>query len=231
MNTKTKWTSEGQADTPYMRARQEWDLRMGAAVVHAKNWRLAALGSLGLVGAALGGLIYLGAQPKAVAHIIEVDHLGSATYRGVVAKAAAEYVPSEAAIRYHLQRFIEDTRTVSSDPAVLKKNRLEAYSLVTSNGGNMLTAYVQKPENEPFRRASEERVAVELVAIVAVSKDTWQLDWRETRWDKNGNPMGEALWRGMLRVRLLAPKTAEAMAKNPIGLYVDEFHWDRVQPS
>ena len=25
------------------------------------------------------------------------------------------------------------------------------------------------------------------------------------------------------------PKTEEAMAKNPIGLYIDEFHWDKVQ--
>jgi type IV secretory pathway TrbF-like protein len=32
----------------------------------------------------------------------------------------------------------------------------------------------------------------------------------------------------MLRTLLQEPKSAEAMSKNPIGLYVDELHWDRV---
>jgi len=54
----------------------------------------------------------------------------------------------------------------------------------------MLTAYVSKPENEPFRRSQEERVSTEILAQVRVSNDTWQIDWRENNWDKNGNPMG-----------------------------------------
>jgi len=33
----------------------------------------------------------------------------------------------------------------------------------------------------------------------------------------------------MFRVMRETPKTEEAMAKNPIGLYIDEFHWDKVQ--
>src|SRR5437868_4842006 len=102
MDTKTKWTSEGDAETPHMRARQEWD-----------------------------------------------------------------------------------TRTISSDAAVIKKNWVDAYALVTPRGGNMLTAYVSKPENEPFRRSQEERVSTEILALVRVSADTWQIDWRESQWDKN----------------------------------------------
>jgi len=229
MESKTKWTTQGAADTPYMRARQEWDARMGSALVHARNWRLAAFGSLGLVLVALIGAIYLGSKPKAVPHIIEIDQIGNATYRGAV--GSSQYTPSEATVRYHLRRFIEDTRTLTSDQAVLKRNWLDAYALVTRNGGNMLTAYVQKPENEPFRRAQEERVNVEVLALVAASKDTWQIDWRERRWDRNGNPMGDVVWRGMLRVIFQTPKTEEAMARNPIGLYIDEFHWDKVTPS
>jgi type IV secretion system protein TrbF len=33
----------------------------------------------------------------------------------------------------------------------------------------------------------------------------------------------------MFRVLLQTPKTEQAMAQNPIGLYIDEFHWDKVQ--
>ncbi len=230
METKTKWTAEGEADTPYMRARQEWDSRMGSALVHARNWRLATFGALAAVVIALLGMIYLGRLPKAVPHIIEVDHLGAATYRGPVGQSG-DYAPSDAAIKYDLQRFIEDTRSISSDASIIKRNWLDAYSLVSSKGGNMLTAYVSQPEHEPFHRAAEGvRVSIEVVSAVRVSADTWQVDWRETDWDKNGNPVGQpALWRGMFHILLQMPKTEEAMQRNPIGLYIDEFHWDTVQ--
>ena len=73
----TKWTPDGTLDTPYRRARQEWDARMGSAVVHAKNWRLATFASMSAVVLATGGMTYLGSLPKAVPHIIEVDRLGA----------------------------------------------------------------------------------------------------------------------------------------------------------
>jgi type IV secretory pathway TrbF-like protein len=229
MDSKTKWTPDGDADTPYSRARQEWDARMGSAVVSAKNWRLANFASLGLVLLSIGGMIYLGAKPKAVPHIIQIDAIGAPTYFGAVGQAAGQYVPSDATIKYHLRRFLECTRTLSSDSAVLKKNWLEAYSLVTPRGANMLSAYVAKPGNDPFKRAASERVTTEVAAMVRVSADTWQIDWRETDWDKGGSPAATVVWRGMFRVLMQTPTTEEAMAKNPIGLYVDEFHWDKVQ--
>lgn len=228
MDPKTKWTPEGEGETPYRRARQEWDDRMGSAVVQAKNWRTATFVSLGAVLTALVGLVYLGAQPKAVPHIIEVDRLGAPTYRGPVAQG--DYVPPDAAIKYHLHRFLEDTRTISSDIAVVKRNWLDAYTLCSQRGGNMLTTYVQAPGNDPFRRALEERVTIEIISTVRVSADTWQLDWRETLWDKAGQPQAApVVWRAMLRTLAQVPKTEAAMIKNPLGLYIDEFHWDKVQ--
>jgi len=228
MDTKTQWTPDGEADTPYRRARQEWDARIGSAVVAARNWRLAAFASFGLVLVSLGGMIFLGAKPKAVPHIIQIDAIGAPTYLGPVGQAAKDYVPSDATIKYHLRRFLEDTRTLSSDAAVLKKNWLDAYALVTPRGANMLSAYVQKPENDPFKRAASERVTTEVASMVRVSADTWQIDWRETAWDKSGAPSAPVVWRGMFRVLLQTPQTEDAMAKNPIGLYIDEFHWDKV---
>ena len=223
----TKWSPDGPLDTPYLRARQEWDSRMGSAVVQAKNWRLATFASLGAVLLSTGGVIYLGSLPKAVPHIIEVDRLGAATYHGPVGQS--DYVPTEAVITYHLRRFIEDTREISSDLAVLKKNWLDAYLLLTPRGGNMLSAFVQKPENDPFRRAQEERVTIEILSVVRAAGDTWQIDWRESSWDKGGSPLGEPIiWRAMLRTVVATPKTTEAMQKNPIGLYIDELHWDKV---
>ena len=223
----TQWQPDGTLDTPYLRARAEWDARMGSALVHAKNWRLATFASTGAVLLMAGGLIYLGSLPKAVPHIIEVDRLGAAVYHGPVGET--RYVPSDAVVSYHLRRFVTDTREISSDLAVLKSNWLDAYALLTPRGGNMLSAFVQKPENDPFRRAQDERVTVEILSTVRAAGDTWQVDWRESSWDKNGALLGAPVtWRAMLRTLLAPPKTAEAMKKNPIGLYIDELHWDKV---
>lgn len=230
MEARERWAPEGAADTPYMRARQEWDARMGNAVVQAQNWRRATFASLGVVFLSTFGLVYLGAQPKAVPHIIEVDRLGNAIYRGPAGQAAAAYTPSDAVLKYHLRRFVEDTRAISSDAAVLKRNWLDAYNLVTPKGANMLTAFVQEPGHAPFERAKEERVGVEVLALVRVSEDTWQIDWKETTSDRNGIQLGPPLeWRGMFRVLMQHTKDQQAMERNPIGLYVDEFHWDKVQ--
>jgi type IV secretory pathway TrbF-like protein len=225
--TTSTWRPDPEPSTPYRRARQEWDDRMGSAIVHARNWRLASFATLAALFVAILGMIYLGRLPKAVPHIIEVDHLGGATYRGPVGET--QYTPSDAVVRYHLQRFVENTRTISSDVAVLKKNWFDAYTAVTPKAANMLTAYVQAPEHDPFRRAQEGRVTLQTVSTVRVSQDTWQLDWRETTWDTHGTPVGApTLWRGMFKISLQPPTTEAAMAANPIGLYVDEFHWDTV---
>jgi type IV secretion system protein VirB5 len=230
MTAPTHWKPEGDLETPYLRARQEWDARMGSALAHARNWRLAALVSQGAVIVALVGLVVLGAQPKAVPHIIEVDRLGAAVDRGPVGLAARDYTPPDAVLKYHLRRFIEDTRSLSSDAAVLRKNWLDAYALVTPRAARMLSATVQAPAQDPFQRAQDETVAVELLSAVRVSADTWQLDWRETTTDKSGARSGApTVWRGMFHVLLLRPKTEEQMSQNPLGLYIDEFHWDKVQ--
>ena len=42
----------------------------------------------------VGGMIYLGAMPKAVPHIIEVDRLGAAVYLGPVGQSATTSRPT-----------------------------------------------------------------------------------------------------------------------------------------
>ncbi len=222
-----KWPAGSDLDLRYLRARQEWDDRMGSATVQAKNWRLAALLGYGLNLVCIAGMIYLGVQPKAVPHIVEIDKLGATSYRGPVGQALRDWTPSEASMRYQLRRFVDDTRTVSADPALMKKFWTDAYTLVTENAANMLSTYVEK--SDPMKRVETERVNVEVTSVVPVSKETWQVDWRETVWGKSGQQISNSMWRGMLRTVVRPPETEDQLMRNPIGLFIDEFHWDRVQ--
>ena len=223
MKTGKKWLPQGELDTPYKKAGQEWDNRIGSAVIQAKNWRLATVLTLVFVAMpCIAGMIYLGAQPKSVPHIIEVGRDGGATYRGEIGKSWERYKPSDPSIRYHLQRFIQDTRMISSDAGVIKSNWIDAFKLVSAKGANTLSAYVQK--NDPFIRAAKERVGVDFLSIVRISENSWQVDWKESQWGVMGEPIGETFWRGIYKVVIQQPKTEKQLEANPIGLFVDEFN-------
>jgi type IV secretion system protein VirB5 len=201
---------------------------MGDAVVRAANWRLIAFGELALLFVSTVGLIILGAQPKAVPHIVEVDKLGAATYLGPADKTALrDFKPSAASLQYHLRRFVSDTREISSDVAVLKRDWLDAYKLVTPNAANQLSAYVR--ESDPFKQIEAQvRVSIQVNVVVPVSRETWQVEWTETDWDDHGNPTGTSTWRGNFRILLRVPDSEEELASNPLGLFIDEFHWARL---
>ena len=49
-------------ETPYQKAGQIWDERIGSARVQAKNWRLMALGCLGLCFVTSGALVWRSMQ-------------------------------------------------------------------------------------------------------------------------------------------------------------------------
>jgi type IV secretory pathway TrbF-like protein len=216
--------------SPYTQARKEWDARMGSAVIQAKNWRLLSFAVTGLLFASLAGNVYLGKQPKAVPHIVDVDALGAPTYRGPAEALTAHFTPSEPLIRYQVRRFIELTRTVSSDNVLLRKYWVDVYKMLTTGGSTLLTDWVHEHEHNPFERAPKETNSIEILSAVPLSASSWQVDWRETTWTRNGQPSGKPIvWRALLQVVLHAPETAQQIVDNPLGVFIDEFHWDQIQ--
>lgn len=199
---------------------------MGSAVVQAKNWRLAAV-SLGvLLAGSVAGNVWLGRQPKLVPHVIEVDALGDVAYRGPAGDTT--FAPNEALVRHQLRGFVDRVRTITSDKVLLKKNWISVYKMLTPTGSTLMTEWVHT--SDPFLRAQTETAAVEILSAVPLSAESWQIDWRETTWDTYGQLRAKPMvWRAMLKIRIVPPTTREQMVDNPLGLFVDEFHWDRVQ--
>ena len=52
-----------EPETPYQKAAQVWDERIGSARIQARNWRLIAFGNLLLAAGLAGGLIWQAANP------------------------------------------------------------------------------------------------------------------------------------------------------------------------
>ena len=57
--------------TPYQKASQVWDERIGSSRLQAHNWRLMAFGCLGLSIALLGGLVWLLRSGSAVPYVVD----------------------------------------------------------------------------------------------------------------------------------------------------------------
>src|SRR5258705_2589521 len=65
-----------QPETPYQKAAQVWDERIGAARVQAKNWRLMAFGSLILSAGFSFALVWQSLSGTVVPLVVQVDKFG-----------------------------------------------------------------------------------------------------------------------------------------------------------
>jgi type IV secretory pathway TrbF-like protein len=74
----THYGKTPQSETPYQRAAQVWDERIGSARVQAKNWRLMAFGCLTLSAGFAAALVWQSARGTVVPWVVQVDRLGEA---------------------------------------------------------------------------------------------------------------------------------------------------------
>jgi type IV secretory pathway TrbF-like protein len=180
--------------TPYQKAAQVWDERLGSARVQAANWRLAALSATSLsVMLGLTVLLIVG-RSSVVPYVVEVDRLGEVR---AVGPAIEAYQPSDAQIAHFLARFIENVRSLSVDPVIVRTNWLHAYDFVTDRGVQTLNEYAR--EADPFTKIGAKTATAEVTERFT----------------------------GVVSVILKSPSNAETLRKNPLGLYVHSLNWSR----
>ena len=208
-----------QPETPYQKAGQIWDERIGSARVQAKNWRLMALGCLALSFATSGALIWRSLQSTVTPYIVEVDETGAAK---AVGPATEPYRPTDAQIAHHLARFITDVRGLSTDPVVVRENWLRAYEYVTPQAAATLSAEAEA--NDPFAEIGRRSRAIEVVSIVRVSDQSFQARWIEKTYEQ-GALRDAKRFTGMFTIVLQPPREAARLRVNPLGLYVHSLSW------
>jgi type IV secretion system protein VirB5 len=211
----------GEPVTPYQRAGQLWDERIGSARVQARNWRLMAFGGLLLSTGLSAGLLWQSMQSRVVPYVVEVDSLGEAR---AVAPVEEGYRPTDPQIAWHLGRFISNIRSVSLDPVLMRQNWLSAYDFVTERGARFLNDYARSAQ--PFAEVGDRTVSVQVTSVVRASDRSFQVKWIETAYER-GTLAGISRWTAILSVEVKPPKSAEDLRKNPLGLLVDGIDWSR----
>ncbi|MDF2114006.1 conjugal transfer protein TrbF [Roseiarcaceae bacterium H3SJ34-1] len=210
-----------QPETPYQRAAQVWDERIGSARVQAKNWRYMAFGSLILSAGFAVALVWQSARGTVVPWVVQVDNLGQTQ---TVAAATADYRPTDPQVAWHLARFVEQVRSIPADPIIVRQNWLRAYEWTTDRGAAALNDYARA--NDPFAKVGKQQVAVEVSSVIRASADSFRVAWTERRYE-DGKLSATERWTAILTIVVQPPHDAERLKANPLGIYINAISWSR----
>lgn len=210
-----------EPETPYRRAGQLWDERIGSARVQASNWRLMAFGGLVLTTGLSGALVWQSMQSRVIPYVVAVDNLGQAQ---AISPADREYRPTDPQIAWFLARFITDIRARSLDPVLMRENWLQAYDFASKRGAIFLGEYARS--SNPFADVGDKTVSVQVTSVVRASASSFQVKWAERAYER-GSPAGTSRWTAIITVLLRPPRDADTLRRNPLGLYVDAIDWSR----
>lgn len=217
----THYGKSPEPETPYQKAAQVWDERIGSARVQARNWRLMAFGSLILSAAFASALVWQSARGTVVPWVVQVDNLGQAQ---TVAPAAADYRPTDPQIAFHLGRFIEQVRAIPADAIIVRQNWLRAYEWTTDRGAVALNDYARA--NDPFAKVGRQQVAVEVSSVIRASPNSFRVAWTERHFE-NGQLATTERWTAILTIVIQPPRDAKRLRANPLGIYVNAISWSR----
>lgn len=216
-------------DVPYLNARRTWNDHVGSVISAKQMWQMVGLISLMIALVAVGGAIYLGKQSKFVPYVVTVDKLGEAVAAGPADLAAK---PDNRVIKASVAAWISDARTVTPDVSLERKAIFSVYAMIGPRdaAAQKMNDWLNgSPESNPFARAANETVDVQINSVLQQTPETWEVDWTETTRDRQGILIDKPVaMRALVTIYFVAPTTTttdEQMRMNPLGIYVRDFSW------
>ena len=115
-------------------------------------------------------------------------------------------------------------RGLSADAIVLRQDWLRAYDFATDRGAAALNDYARV--NDPFAKLGKLQIAVEVSSVIRASPESFRVAWIERRYD-NGQLAATERWTAILTIVIEAPRDADRLRKNPVGIYVNAINWSK----
>jgi type IV secretory pathway TrbF-like protein len=214
-------------ETAFRAAQQAWDLRLGSAVVSARNWRFACLSTLALLGLTAATLLALINQQRVIPVLVGVDkETGEARTLGPVEQT--QYQPGELEVKYFLAQFIRNVRSVPLDPVVIRQNWVKTYAFLRADAAALLNEMTQKDPNSPINKIGKVLITVQPLSIVKIpDTSSYQLRWQETVFSPHGQKEDEYTMLATVIIELDPPKDEQTLQDNPLGLFIKNFQWNR----
>ena len=210
----------------YENARREWNERYGDYIASARAWRRTAIAAMLVAAIAVGGIVWIGAQSKLVPYIVEINKQGVAL-AAQPAEQANNVKDQTRIVKAVLARWIVDLRTVTPDVNLEKSALSEVYAHLNRNDPAEAEVNGFFSKNNPFQKAGKELVSAEVLGVLKVSPQTWQVEWNETTRDRGGHVSRESRMKAMVTIEIVPPETEQTIRDNPLGLYVKNVNWTK----
>ena len=219
-----KFKSAESIETPFRKGQAEWDNRIGTTVAQARNWRMACVATSLTSLILAGGLIAVSLQRKVFPVVVTVDP-SSGRAESLGAAGNLHYEVSEREIRYFLNQFILNVRTLPLDSVLLRRNWEAAYAYLSNSAATVLNEIAAKEALE--RKVGEDSTIIELISITRIGEsNSFQARWKETLFKGTGGTERQIL-NGVFTIETRAPATEEQIMLNPLGITITAFQWNR----
>ena len=80
--------------------------------------------------------------------------------------------------------------------------------------------------DDPFMSLGRVGRTVHIRSIIARSDHAWEVSWIERSTNETGTPEPQ-LYTGVFTITTRAPRNADEIASNPLGLFITDFSWSR----
>ena len=223
----------GEQENPYLSARRTWNEHMQTLIAARQAWQIMGMLALLVTLVSVAGMIHIGQQSKFIPYVVEIDKLGQTAAVAIADKAE----PADTrVIAAALSACITNARRVTPDVVLQRNAVFDVYAMLPTNAPatqKMTEFYNGTDDASPFKRATQEMVSTEISSAMAITPETWQIDWLETTRDRQGVLKGRPVpMRAMLTIFIVPPTpatTEEQLRKNPLGIFIRDFSWSRLQ--
>jgi type IV secretion system protein TrbF len=207
---------------PFLDARREWNERFGEYVAAKRLWQSVALMSLALAGAGFWFGLSQAGKTKVVPYLVEVDQLNQVAYAGPIPSSP---VVNPKILQALIAEFIRNFRGISVDAKVQRTmvDKVYAFLSRSDSATRTINEYYQTKENNPFERAKEVTVSVDVKTVLATSDKTYRVEWEETVYSRDGTVRERNNYRAEVSIALTPSKTGEQVLVNPLGLFITNF--------
>ncbi|WP_412058709.1 VirB8/TrbF family protein [Bartonella sp. DGB2] len=226
-------TENNNTKNPYLSPRRVWNEHVGSLVSANQTWQFIGILSMLIALTSVAGIIYIGKQSKFVPYIVEVDKIGQAVGMGTVRPTTTVDTRIARAI---VADFITNARLVTPDIALQRNAILKLYAFLNPNDPAALKMNEWLNGNadaNPFKRAENEMVSIEITSILQQSPQTWQVDWKENTRNRQGGfvkpPENMRALVNVYTVETNSETKEEQLLANPLGVYIKDFSWSRIQ--
>jgi type IV secretion system protein VirB5 len=207
---------------PYALGRKEYNDRYERLAQNAASWKRVAFLMLLLMSVSTEVILWMAQSVKVVPFIVQVDRHG---YQVAVQAVAASNVTDDRIVMARVADFITNMRSVYSDRTALVSLLMKSYDSIEagSPAQGKLDAYFR--ENNPLTRHNV-GVSITMQSVLRAAPDSnvlWQAEWSEKTYEQ-GRFKEERFYKGMFEIEFHSPTDIRDIMKNPLGIFVYDFH-------